>query len=247
MELLNYVYNSCVASGRIRDAIELVKSQQRVHAFDYPFAFTEGNFCHLFLVKILLTLLINQQENMEPFLLGEVLFKLHGDELYNKIQFLLDDLVCTHVPRWKQMRILEVVSAIVPETLIEMGVIILSEPVEIHWPNGYVTKPLGPSRGKGGEKQQKSKHGIFGELVAKLSPSLPVETGKQIGKKTKVASKVFKTPLKSKKSKVSDDKNTEAMEVEPEQVDSNVHQGLPVHALRGKFVFNITFILIPLL
>ena len=42
VEFLSYVYNSCKASGCINDAIELVKSQQKLHAFDYPFAFTEG-------------------------------------------------------------------------------------------------------------------------------------------------------------------------------------------------------------
>ena len=41
-ELIHYVFNTCSASGRIEDSIELVKSQQRVHAFDYNFAFAEG-------------------------------------------------------------------------------------------------------------------------------------------------------------------------------------------------------------
>ena len=181
----------------------------------------------------MLLALVNFQYYIKHFLAGEVLFKLHGDELQNEIQLLLYDLVRSHVPQWKQMRVLEVVSAIVAETLIEMGVIILSEPVEIHWPNGYITKPIAPNRGKGGKKQQKSKHGIFGEFVAKLAPSLPVASEQVRGNKSKVAPKVFKTPVKSKKSKVAEGQNTEAMEVEPKQVDSNVHQGLPVQARRG--------------
>ena len=169
------------------------------------------------------------------FLSGEVLFKLHGDELKNEIQLLLYDLVCGNMPQWKQMRVLEVVSAIVAETQIEMGVIILDELVEIHWPNGYVTKPLAPSRGKSGKKKQKSKHGIYGELVAKLAPTLPVETGKENAQpKSKAVSTSFKPPLKSKRSKVTETP-AEPMEDDHEQVDSNLHQGLPVQARRGTF------------
>ena len=41
-EMLNYVFNSCVANGRIGDGLDLVRSQQRLCSFDYPFAFAEG-------------------------------------------------------------------------------------------------------------------------------------------------------------------------------------------------------------
>ena len=170
---------------------------------------------------------------------GEVLFKLHGDELQNEIQLLLYDLVRDNMPQWKQMRVLEVVSAILAETLIEMSVIILDEPVEIHWPNGYVTKPLAPGRGKSGKKTQKSKHGIYGELVAKLAPTLPVETGKENAKpKSKAVSKNFKPPLKSKRSKVTETPAA-PLDEDHEQLDSNLHQGLPVQARRGTFYLSI--------
>ena len=54
--------------------------------------------------------------------------------------------------QWKQMRVLEVVAAIVAETMIENGVMILTEPVEIHWPHGMVSKPNPTPRSKKGKK-----------------------------------------------------------------------------------------------
>ena len=42
VEMLKYVYNSSIANGRIGDALDLVRSQQRLLNFDYPFAFNEG-------------------------------------------------------------------------------------------------------------------------------------------------------------------------------------------------------------
>ena len=42
VELLKYVYNSAVANGRIKDGLDLVRSQKRALAFDYNFAFQEG-------------------------------------------------------------------------------------------------------------------------------------------------------------------------------------------------------------
>ena len=41
-EMLQYVFNSCVANGRIGDGLDLVRSQQHLCSFDYPFAFAEG-------------------------------------------------------------------------------------------------------------------------------------------------------------------------------------------------------------
>ena len=64
---------------------------------------------------------------------------------------------------------LEVTSAIVAETLIEMGVLIISDPSEIHWPNSTISKPLPGNRARKGKKVQKNRHGIFGELVSSLA------------------------------------------------------------------------------
>ena len=113
LEMIKYAYNSCKASGRLRDGIDLVKSQKRIVAFDYKFATQEG----------------------------AMLFNIHASDLKDEIQLLLFDLVKDGLPIWKQMRSLEIVSAIVAETLIEMGVRVLTQPEEIHWPMGGVTKP----------------------------------------------------------------------------------------------------------
>ena len=40
--MIKYAYNSCKASGRLQDGIDLVKSQKRLVAFDYNFATQEG-------------------------------------------------------------------------------------------------------------------------------------------------------------------------------------------------------------
>ena len=109
---------------------------------------------------------------------GEIVFRLHGEELKIEIQNILYDLVRENMPHWKQMRVLEVVAAIVAETMIENGVMILTEPVEIHWPHGMVSKPNPTPRSKKGKKIQKQRHGIFGELVATLAPTVPsIATG----------------------------------------------------------------------
>ena len=42
IEMLKYAFNSISASGRLEDGLNLVRSQQRMHAFDYQFATQEG-------------------------------------------------------------------------------------------------------------------------------------------------------------------------------------------------------------
>ena len=94
---------------------------------------------------------------------------------------------------------LEVVAAIVAETLIEIGVLIFIEPPEIHWSNNLVTKlPAGTRTKKKGKTSQKHKHGIYGELVASLAPSIPPQTDTAAISVAKKGSKSrkFKTPIK---------------------------------------------------
>ena len=111
--------------------IDLVKSQKRIVAFNYKFATQEG----------------------------AVLFNIHASDLKDEIQLLIFDLVKDSLPIWKQMRSLEIVSAIVAETLIEMGVRVLTQPEEIHWLMGGVTKPAshGAKKKKCGKKKIKKK------------------------------------------------------------------------------------------
>lgn len=94
---------------------------------------------------------------------------------------------------------LEVVAAIVAETLIEMGVLIFVEPPVIHWPNNLVTKlPAGTRTKKKGKTTQKHKHGIYGELVASLAPSIPPQNDKAMISVGKKGSKVASSRLQSK-------------------------------------------------
>ena len=56
---------------------------------------------------------------------------------------------------WKQMRCLEFTAALVAETLIEMRVTIVTNPEEIHWPTGHVSKPSAPRKKRAGKKVEK--------------------------------------------------------------------------------------------
>ena len=175
-------------------------------------------------------------------LAGEVLFKLHADDLKTELENLLYDLVRENLPQWKQMRGLEVTAAIVAETLIEMGVLIFNEPPEIHWPNGLVTKmPAGTRSKKKGKSAQKHKHGIYGELVASLAPSIPAQNKAAISvaKKGPKSAK-FKMPVKGKAATIvnenSDNTNENPSEIgaSGDAAAESLHQGLPAQGRRGQ-------------
>ena len=202
--MLKYVYNSCTASGRINDGLDLVRSQKRVIAFDYQFATQEG----------------------------AILFNIHALDLKDELQLLLFELVKEKMLIWKQMRCLEIVAAIVAETLMEMSVNILTNPEEIHWPMGVVTKPGTHSHKKKGKKTNKKQGGVFGQLVSDLAPKVPVDTNEQNvetisaskGQKTRSNSK--STAEKRKKLPVDN-----AVENTPDETASQAtirHEGLPV-------------------
>ena len=171
---------------------------------------------------------------------------MHADELKVELENILYDLVREKMPAWKQMRCLEVISALVAETMIELGVMILTDPPEIHWPHGLITKPNLPPKSRKGKKVQKNKHGIFGELVSKLAPTLPPATVETSAKSTKksstVGSKRFKTPVK-----VNAGTEDQAHDVQPGPIDASevndnnavgTHQGLPVQGRRGSLPKN---------
>ena len=135
------------------------------------------------------------------------------------------------------MRALEVISAIVAETLIEMGVLIFPDPPEVHWPNGLISKLAMPVCGKkGGKNVQKNKHGIFGELVSKLAPTIPPASATQ--NSTKIASKKgFKNPAKIPKTSTEQcaaPANGEEASGSVDTGETNLHQGLPAQGRRGQ-------------
>ena len=142
------------------------------------------------------------------------------------------------------MRALEVVSAILAETIIEMGIVILTDPPEIHWSKEMIMKPPPAPRGRKGKKVDKNAHDIYGKIVADLAPSVPTDSKKQ---STTSKKGTFKTPVKTKQQKKGTDKiSTQSMQVESNddvaevtegQADIEVqgqHKGLPVQGRRGK-------------
>ena len=184
---------------------------------------------------------------------GEVLFKLHSDELKVELENVLYDLVREKLPAWKQMRCLQVIAAIMAKTMLELGVLILTEPPEIHWPNAMVTKPNPSVKGKKGKKVQKNRHGIFGEIVSTLAPTLPTvkensadTNAKSDTKKSSV--KRFKTPVKANDCQVLAQAESVQQPVNDDASRDNVnvpsHQGLPVQGRRGsllKLLIKYTF------
>ena len=178
--------------------------------------------------------------------IGEILFKCHGMVLKTELQNLLYELVQDDVPQWKQMRVLEVVSAVLAETLIEMGVVIITEPPEIHWSKDVITKPVPPPRARRGKQVTKNSHGIFRKLVADLAPTLPAES--KHGKKG-----VFKAPLKKTQApkgntkKISKSLQIESPPDDKEEIDDESdenpmqHKGLPVQGRRGSLKISIKF------
>ena len=104
------------------------------------------------------------------------MFKCYGMVLKTELQSLLYELVQDDVPQWKQMRVLKVVSAVLAKTLIEIGVVILMEPPEIHWSKDIITRLPPAPRGRKGKQVTKNAHGINCRLVTDLAPTLPPES-----------------------------------------------------------------------
>ena len=164
-EMIKYVYNSCSASGRIGDGLDLVRSQKGQLAFDYKFATQEG----------------------------AVLFNIHALDLQDEIQLLLYDLAKEKMPIWKQMRCLEILATILAETLMEMSVKFLTTPEEIHWPMGCITCPGAQAPVKKGKRAVKKQGGVFGQIVHEYVPKGPVSEENPSNASQAVASKLKNT------------------------------------------------------
>ena len=163
---------------------------------------------------------------------GAVLFNLHALDLKVEIQNLLYDLVKEDMVLWKQMRCVEITVALIAETLIELGVSIITQPEEIHWPNGTVSKPNQPTKKKRGAKkaENKNKQGIFGQIVSDLAPKLPKEshgesTGSDEGSQAKQSASKTRSKKTSSKTKKTDSEDFDAH-----------HEGLPAQARNCKFI-----------
>ena len=131
------------------------------------------------------------------------------------------------MPIWKQMRCLEVVAAIIAESLMEMNVKIYTSPEEIHWPMGCVTWPGSKAPTKSGKKINKRQGGVFGHIVYEYAPAkgqvlqVPQST-------TKAAASV---KLKGTRSTTTKAKTKSMAGVEQEVTETESmahHEGLPV-------------------
>ena len=197
--MLKFIYNSCTASGRIGDGLDLVHSQKRHLAFNYKFATHEG----------------------------AVIFNIHTLDLKDEIQLLLFDLRKENMPIWKQMRCLEIVAAIMAETLMEMSVNIMTSPEEIHWPMGCVMRPGTQTKAKKGKKTSKKQGSIFGSIVYEYAP----EKGVDYTKKSE-SSAVKAKPMK---------KTWDTAQMNDDESDCQVismHEGLPVQERKCTGTFN---------
>ena len=138
------------------------------------------------------------------------------------------------------MRCLEVTAAIVAETLMEMGVLIMTSPEEITWPTGEVTKPATPApKKRGGKRASKNKHGIYGELVAELAPKIPLVNSNE--QQTSYASESAPKKPTAKKVKATKAAETHVIRNDTDDGDEDSqgasHTGLPVQARKCKINF----------
>ena len=90
----------------------------------------------------------------------------------NELSILLNELNERKMPLWQQMRMIEIVSAVLAEELMTQGTVINLDPEEILWTDGSVSRPQGnEKKGKGRKKTNPtSKHGVFGKIVHEYGP-----------------------------------------------------------------------------
>ena len=94
--------------------------------------------------------------------------KMHAGHLSDELITLIRQLNSDKISIWKQMRIVEIVSAVIAEKLIENRTQFLKDPDKVIWPDGNITKmPTHKKRGKGRAKKvpATSKNGVFGKIV----------------------------------------------------------------------------------
>ena len=208
-EMIKYVYNSCSASGRIEDGLDLVRSQKKHLAFDYKFATQEG----------------------------AVLFNIHALDLQDEIQLLLYDLAKEKMPIWKQMCCLEILAAIVAETLMEMSVNFLTTPEEIHWPMGCITRPGAHAAIKKGKRSTKKQGGVFGQIVHDYAPKGPVSDANP----SKVSQAVASKPKNTQSSKAKEQEKAAEPAEDTDGVMNTIHEGLPVQERKCRLNVMLNF------
>ena len=122
-----------------------------------------------------------------------------------------------------------------------MGVSIITQPEEVHWPNGSVSKAPEPGKKKrGGKKvEKKNKQGIFGQVVSDLAPKLPKQGNKSNGKGSNESSANSSTgacsaSTKSRKNSAKSKRKKKPEEEANESEFQGQHKGLPVQGCKCK-------------
>ena len=112
---------------------------------------------------------------------------MHSSVIDDELREFLAHLEKDNTPIWKQMRCLEILAAVLAEELMKQGTKILMDPDEIVWPDKTVTRA--PMKAelrkmkKTGKQHEKTKHGVFGDLVNKYkNASKAVEVVQEIPK-----------------------------------------------------------------
>ena len=167
-ELLKYTYNSCHAAGKVVEIIELIKGQKRNQAFDFEYNTVEGE-CLLYL-ELNYRSRVNASvfpwyECMSLEILGAVLFNIHSTDLSHELRTLMTEMNDAKVSLWKQMRVVEIVAALIADELKQVGVKITVSPDSVIWPDGTITKKTSEGKKKKKAPAAASKHGLFGIIV----------------------------------------------------------------------------------
>ena len=138
-------------------------------------------------------------------ILGSVLFNIHSNDLSDELRTLMTEMNDAKVSLWKQMRVVEIVAALIAHELKQGGVKFTVNPDSVIWPDGTITKKTSESKKtKKKAPAAVSKHGLFGIIVnefgKKSSLSEPAQTKKTVATTTVVtASNALEQDDKAKK------------------------------------------------
>ena len=102
-----------------------------------------------------------------------MLFNLHAMDLINQLESLMTHMEKNKTPLWQQMRVVEIVSAVIAERIMSNGCTIYLEPEEIFWSDGTVSEATPPPKGRGRKKKKPDpmgRNGIYAVTVNTYGP-----------------------------------------------------------------------------
>ena len=107
------------------------------------------------------------------FTKGAVLFNLHAMDLINQLESLMTHMEKNKTLLWQQMRVVEIVSAVIAERIMSNGCTINLEPEEIFWSDGTVSKAAPSPKARGRKKKKPDpmgRNGIYAVIVNTYGP-----------------------------------------------------------------------------